>query len=405
MRRSLFLDRDGTLNYDYSYTHKLSQLRLYTDIPKLIRKYKRMGYITIVITNQSGIGRGYYTEAQMKRFNSALNKRLEKLGAGIDAFYWCPHKPDDNCDCRKPNTKLVERAARDFNIDLKKSMFIGDTEHTDGEIARRLGMKYTILKRRHRPDKGGPAKSAQPPNDSVPEAVIILCGGKGTRLRPLTYKIPKPMAKVGRRPIIAYVIDNLLRVGVKNLILSAGYKADMVENYVDSHYAQKANITYSEDRRLLGTGGAIRKAMEDAGHQYKNFVVVNGDDITDIDVRKVYAFHLRKKAPVTVTVLKLDHVNVSGAIKLKNGLITGFIEKPDPNVVKSKLTAAGIYVFSAESLRFFPKRKVFNLSSDFLEPAVKRKIIYGYLSKHNWYPIDTPERYDKAKAALKGVSQ
>ena len=84
MRRALFLDRDGTINYDMGYSYKISHLRIYSDIPKMIKKYKRMGYLAIVITNQSGIGRRYYTEAQMKRFNNEINKRLEKLGTGIE---------------------------------------------------------------------------------------------------------------------------------------------------------------------------------------------------------------------------------------------------------------------------------------------------------------------------------
>jgi histidinol-phosphate phosphatase family protein len=73
------------------------------------------------------------------------------MGAGIDAFYWCPHRPDDNCDCRKPKTKMVRKAARELHIDLKYSMLIGDTDRSDGELARNLGIKDTILNRRRKP--------------------------------------------------------------------------------------------------------------------------------------------------------------------------------------------------------------------------------------------------------------
>ncbi len=388
MRRALFIDRDGTINHDPGYVHHVSGLKIYPDIAKIIRRYKKQGYLTVVITNQSGIGRGYYTETQMKQFNAEINRRLKKVGAAIDAFYWCPHLPDDGCDCRKPGAGMVKKAAKDLNIDLSKSMLIGDTDKTDGALARSLKMKYKILKRKK--------------DNTTPELVIVLCGGLGTRLRPLTYNFPKPMAKVNGKPIIGYVLDNLLRIGVNNIVLAIGYKGKMIRDYVDSRYAGKANISYSVEKELLGTGGGLRKAAESVKFPYQNFLMVHGDDITNIDVRKVYKFHVEKKAPVTIAVLKLDHVNISGAVEVKGSRVTKFIEKPDPKIIKTTLMAAGIYAFRRDALKLFPKRKVFNLSKDFLEPAVNKKkgIVYGYISKHRWYPIDTPERYVKARRAL-----
>lgn len=147
MRKALFIDRDGTINYDNGYTHSLSDLKIYKDIPPIIKKYKKMGYLIICITNQSGIGRGYYTEKEAVKFNKALNIKLSKMGARIDAFYLCPHSPADNCRCRKPKTFLAREAAKDYGIDIKGSLMIGDNRASDGGMAKRLSMEFRFVKK------------------------------------------------------------------------------------------------------------------------------------------------------------------------------------------------------------------------------------------------------------------
>ncbi len=147
MKPALFLDRDGTINKDPGYVHRLEDLQIYPDIPPLIREYRNKGYLVIVITNQSGIGRGLFGEDDYMRFNSAIQGELKKQGLKIDAFYHCPHTPADNCGCRKPKSGLIEAARKDFDIDLKKSVVIGDRDDMDGALARSLGLGYTIVKR------------------------------------------------------------------------------------------------------------------------------------------------------------------------------------------------------------------------------------------------------------------
>jgi histidinol-phosphate phosphatase family protein len=147
MRKALFIDRDGTINRDCPYCHDISQLFIYPDIPEIISEFRRKGYLAIVISNQSGIGRGYFTKDECDRFNEEINRRLSAMGAEIDAFYYCPHRPDENCRCRKPGTGLVEKAASDLNIDVKNSFLIGNDDKIDGELARRLGIGYRIIER------------------------------------------------------------------------------------------------------------------------------------------------------------------------------------------------------------------------------------------------------------------
>ncbi len=142
MKPALFIDRDGTINADCPYCHDSRDLKIYNDIIPFIRKYEDSGYLIIIVTNQSGINRGYFSLDQFLEFHSALINELTGDGISVNATYYCPHRPDEMCRCRKPNTGLVEEALKDFNIDLEKSVVAGDNESTDGELAKRLGLKF-----------------------------------------------------------------------------------------------------------------------------------------------------------------------------------------------------------------------------------------------------------------------
>jgi len=123
--KAIFLDRDGTLNKDFGYVYKIEDFEL---LPGVIEGLKMLQdeYIFIIITNQSGIGRGYYTVDDFHAFNNLLITTLAKEGIEIKKIYFCPHQKDENCDCRKPNTKYINQAVSEFNIDLKTSWMIGD---------------------------------------------------------------------------------------------------------------------------------------------------------------------------------------------------------------------------------------------------------------------------------------
>ena len=125
MRKAIFLDRDGTLNEDTLYPHKIEHFEL---LPGVIDGLKKLSknYIFIIITNQSGIGRGIYKEEDFHNFNNHLISKLKKAGIEIKKTYYCPHHPDENCDCRKPHTKNIKDAAKEFDIDIKNSWAIGD---------------------------------------------------------------------------------------------------------------------------------------------------------------------------------------------------------------------------------------------------------------------------------------
>ncbi|OGK16416.1 hypothetical protein A2774_03090 [Candidatus Roizmanbacteria bacterium RIFCSPHIGHO2_01_FULL_39_12c] len=133
-RKAVFLDRDGIINKEVDNLRNINQIRLLPHVAKAIKKFKRNGYLVIVITNQPVVARGWISESELEEINQELLRRLKNKGAIIDAVYYCPHHPKANlpkyrkdCSDRKPNISLIIKAVQDFNISLKRSYFIGDS--------------------------------------------------------------------------------------------------------------------------------------------------------------------------------------------------------------------------------------------------------------------------------------
>ena len=145
MKRAVFLDRDNTLIEDNGYIHEPEKVKLLPTVGEGLKLLKEKGFLLIVISNQSGIGRGYFKEKDFHAVNRKLNYLLkENFNVEIDDFFFCPHKPDDNCSCRKPKTLLFQKAAEKWNIDIKASFMVGDKE-IDVEAGKNAGCKKSFL--------------------------------------------------------------------------------------------------------------------------------------------------------------------------------------------------------------------------------------------------------------------
>lgn len=142
MNKAAFFDRDGTINIEKNYLYKVEDFEFIKGIPELIKKYNDEGYVVIVVTNQAGIARGYYTEEDMNILHRYINEQLAKIGAHIDAFYFCPHHPDitGECNCRKPKTGMLEKAIKEWNIDVTESILYGD-KPWDIEAGEKCGIR------------------------------------------------------------------------------------------------------------------------------------------------------------------------------------------------------------------------------------------------------------------------
>jgi len=139
--KCVFLDRDGVINKDLGYVHKISKFKILTGVIKAIKYLKSKNYLVIVITNQSGIGRGYYKKKDFLKLCKFLNNKLEKSNTTIEEFYYCPHHPIDSCMCRKPKPMLINKAVKEWGILKNKSIMIGDKK-TDKMCAKRSGINF-----------------------------------------------------------------------------------------------------------------------------------------------------------------------------------------------------------------------------------------------------------------------
>lgn len=144
MTIAVFIDRDGTICKDVHYMRRPEQFELLPGAAEGIKLLNELGVNVIVATNQSGLARGYFTEADLQKIHERMIEELSKRGARIDAIYYCPHHPNDNCDCRKPKIGMLKQAARDFDLDLRKCFFIGD-KRLDVETGRNGGCESILI--------------------------------------------------------------------------------------------------------------------------------------------------------------------------------------------------------------------------------------------------------------------
>jgi len=151
MKRAVFIDRDGTISEEVGYINHASRFRLFPYAASAIRYLNENGWLAILVTNQAGVARGYFSEEMIQTVHAAMTRELETKGARLDAIYYCAHHPSVgelpyrfDCDCRKPKPGLISRAARDFDIDLNHSWMIGD-RYSDIELARNAGLKSAFV--------------------------------------------------------------------------------------------------------------------------------------------------------------------------------------------------------------------------------------------------------------------
>ena len=159
--RAVFIDRDGTIAKNINYCSRPEDFELLPHTAKAISLLNQHGFKVIVITNQSGIARGYFTEEMLAKIHEKMKSELAKEGAWVDAIYYCPHHPDDNCQCRKPEPKLALQAAKDHDIELDSSFVVGDLQ-MDIDLGKAIGCRTILI------------GTAPPMNDENPKSDIVV---------------------------------------------------------------------------------------------------------------------------------------------------------------------------------------------------------------------------------------
>jgi D-glycero-D-manno-heptose 1,7-bisphosphate phosphatase len=145
MRPAVFIDRDGTIAEEVGYLNHISRFRMFPFAAAAIRRLDSAGLPVIVVTNQSGVGRGYFPESLVHTVHELMSQQLAAAGAHLDAIYYCPHTSADGCDCRKPKPGLLERAAREHSLDLSSSFVVGD-RYGDIELGQSVGSSGILVR-------------------------------------------------------------------------------------------------------------------------------------------------------------------------------------------------------------------------------------------------------------------
>lgn len=231
---------------------------------------------------------------------------------------------------------------------------------------------------------------------------VVLAGGVGTRLRPLTVNIPKPLVPVGGIPIMEHTIRLLRRHGVTDIVVSLGYLSEKIEQYFGDGSRLGVNLTYSYEKTPLGTAGAVKHAQK---YISGPFLVASGDVLTDIDFSNFIAEHRRGGALASIALTRSVSPTAFGIVFINNdGFISRFLEKPSWGEVFSDIINAGLYVMEPEILDLVPENREYDFSKDvFPKMLTENHNLFGYMINTYWVDIGTPQKYlDANYDVLKG---
>jgi mannose-1-phosphate guanylyltransferase len=222
---------------------------------------------------------------------------------------------------------------------------------------------------------------------------LILAGGEGTRLRPLTSTVPKPVVPLVDRPFIAFMLDWLKRHGVDDVVMSCGHLADGVRRVLGDGAALGIRLRYMEEPRPLGTGGALKFAEDMLDDR---FLMLNGDVLTDIDVSAQLAAHERLGARATLALYPVEDPSAYGLVRLAgDGAVTEFVEKPSADQIDTNNVSAGVYVLEKPVLELLEEGQPASIERDVF-PRLVGDGLFGHVSDGYWKDIGTPARYLEA---------
>lgn len=225
---------------------------------------------------------------------------------------------------------------------------------------------------------------------------LILAGGKGTRLRPLTVYTPKPIVPVMNRPFLLYQIEILSKAGVTDIVLSLSYQPDKIEDLLGDGSDHGVRLTYVTEPSPMGTGGAYRFA---ASHLTETTVVLNGDILTDLDIGTLIEFHRKRSSKATLALKSVEDPSAYGLVETDGtGLIVRFLEKPKPEDAKrTKVNTinAGIYVLEPSILDLIPSNEARSFEYDVFPAILEKKLPFvGFpMAETYWRDLGNPQSY------------
>jgi len=219
---------------------------------------------------------------------------------------------------------------------------------------------------------------------------VILAGGYGTRLRPLTFTTPKVMIPLVNKPVIGYIVDYLAGYGLRDIVITTNYLREQTIKYLSKRKDLK--LSYPEEPSPLGTAGSVKNAAIT-----DTMLIIQGDNVTDMDIRKVMKFHEAHGKLVTIALLPVPNPSLYGIAEIEaNGRINNFKEKPAPGECFSNLANTGLYIIEPEAMDYVPEGSAFDFSKDLFPILVAKKEVFGCVVNGFWTDVGSPEGYMEA---------
>jgi mannose-1-phosphate guanylyltransferase len=227
--------------------------------------------------------------------------------------------------------------------------------------------------------------------------VCIMCGGEGTRLRPLTFERPKPCIPIVNRPSIQHLVSHLSNLGFREVVMTLGYMGKNIEEALGDGSLFGVDITYVHEKTKLGTAGSVRNAKRHLDGQ--DFLVVGGDHVTDLNVLEFFRTHQKGKAAATIGLISIDDPSEYGIAEIDVSYeIKRFKEKPAPGEIFSNLASTGMYVCSPEIFDHIPVGKKFDFARDLFPHLMEEgHPLKGWLARGNWTDVGSPHSLRQAE--------
>lgn len=225
------------------------------------------------------------------------------------------------------------------------------------------------------------------------DTAIILAGGVGVKLRPLTYEIPKALIPIQGRPLVEYMIENLQKSEIRNIVFAIGHLGDKIKQHFGDGSKFGVRITYLEEAKPQGTAGAIKLARP---HLPGTFLALHGDILSHINFSDLIHFHSHRQAVATIALTTAGQITTHGNVSLRGSTIVRYEEKPAKEKALSYLINTGIYVFDHEIFNFITKKGESFLEKDVFPALAATGKLEGFPFDGTWFDITTPESYEHA---------
>jgi len=226
--------------------------------------------------------------------------------------------------------------------------------------------------------------------------VIILAGGLGTRLRHLVPNLPKPMAPVGGRPFLEYMIERLIEAGLEDIVMSVGYRADTIRDHFGASW-RGASITYAEEQEPLGTGGAIANAVKHSPAE--EVLLLNGDAFLDLDFKAFLDWrrHKGRASPLSMVLRQVEAVDRYGAVRCQDGVVVGYAEKggSGPGLIN-----AGVYILDTDLFRRFGLKPPFSFETELLQARVTQLRPTAFITDAYFIDIGVEQDFIRAQTEV-----